>query len=47
MIGERQLRWHRLFYAVCLEDRIPAGHVPRWIDAVPDLGLLRAALAWF
>lgn len=37
MMGERQGRQERLFYEFCLEDRIPADHLLRKIDAVLDL----------
>jgi hypothetical protein len=47
MMGERQGRRERLFYEFCLEDRIPADHLLRRIDAVLDLGWLRAELAPF
>jgi transposase len=47
MMGERQGRQERLFYEFCLEDRIPADHLLRRIDRVPDLGRLRSELAPF
>ena len=45
MMGEQLGRQDRLFYEFCLEDRIPADHVLRRIDAVLDLSWLRAELA--
>ena len=44
-MGEQLGRQDRLFYAFCLEDRIPPDHLLRRIDAVLDLGWLRDALA--
>ena len=37
MMGERVGRQDRLFYEFCLEDRVPADHLLRRIDAVLDL----------
>ena len=45
MMGERAGSQDRLFYEFCLEDRIPADHFLRKIDAVLDLSWLRAELA--
>lgn len=45
MMGAAVGRQDRLFYEFCLEDRIPAGHLLRRIDAVLDLSWLRAELA--
>ena len=45
MMGEQLGRQDRLFYEFCLEDRVPADHVLRRIDAVLDLSWLRAELA--
>ena len=47
MMGERRGRQERLFYEFCLEDRIPADHLLRKIDAVLDLDWLRVELAPF
>jgi transposase len=45
MMGEQLGRQERLFYAFCLEDRVPSDHLLRRIDAVLDLSWLRDALA--
>ena len=45
MMGERVGSQDRLFYEFCLEDRIPADHLLRRIDAVLDLSWLRSELA--
>ena len=45
MMGERLVRQDSLFYDVCLEDRVPADHLVRRLDAVLDLSWLRAELA--
>ena len=45
MMGERVGSQDRLFYDFCLEDRIPADHFLRKIDAVLDLSWLRGELA--
>ncbi len=45
MMGERVGSQDRLFYEFCLEDRIPADHLLRKIDAVLDLSWLRGELA--
>ena len=45
MMGEQLGRQDRLFYEFCLEDRVPADHVLRRIDAVLDLSWLRSELA--
>ena len=45
MMGEQLGRQDRLFYEFCLDDRVPADHLLRRIDAVLDLNWLRAALA--
>ncbi len=47
MMGEQLDRQARLFYEFCLEDRVPANHLLRKIDAVLDLGWLRAELKPF
>ena len=44
MMGEQLGRQDRLFYEFCLEDRVPADHVLRRIDAVLDLSWLRSEL---
>jgi transposase len=45
MMGERLVRQDRLFYEICLEDKVPPDHLVRRLDAVLDLGWLRAELA--
>ena len=45
MMGEQLGRQGRLFYEFCLDDFVAAGHLLRRIDAVLDLGWLRAELA--
>jgi transposase len=45
MMGDRLIRQDRLFYDVCLEDRVPPDHLVRRLDAVLDLNWLRAELA--
>jgi transposase len=45
MMGEQLGRQDRLFYEICLEDRVPPDHLVRRIDAVLDLSWLRAELA--
>ena len=45
MMGERLVRQDRLFYEICLEDRVPPDHLVRRIDAALDLRWLRAELA--
>ncbi len=45
MMGERVGGQDRLFYEFCLEDRVPADHFLRKIDAVLDLSWLRGELA--
>jgi transposase len=45
MMGDRLVRQDRLFYEVCLEDRVPRDHLVRRLDAVLDLSWLRAELA--
>lgn len=47
MMGEAQGRQDRLFHDLCLEDRVPADHPLRRIDAVLDLSWLRGELAPF
>ncbi len=44
MMGDRLVRQDRLFYDVCLEDRVPADHLVRRLDAVLDLSWLRGEL---
>ncbi len=45
MMGEQLGRQDRLFYEFCLEDRVPADHLLRRIDAVLELSWLGTALA--
>ena len=45
MMGEQPGRQGRLFYDICLEDRVPADHLLRQIDRVLDLSWLRSELA--
>ena len=45
MMGEQLGRQDRLFYEFWLEDRVPADHLLRRIDAVLELSWLRAELA--
>ncbi len=45
MMGERLGSQDRFFYEFCLEDRVPSDHLRRKIDAVLDLGWLRAELS--
>jgi len=45
MMGEQLGRQDRLFYEFCLDDRVPAEHLVRRLDAVLDLSWLRGALA--
>jgi transposase len=45
MMGEQLGRQDRLFYEFCLEDRVPADHLLRRIDAVLELSWLRTELA--
>ena len=45
MMGDRLVRQDRLFYEICLEDRVPHDHLVRRLDAVLDLNWLRAELA--
>jgi transposase len=47
MMGRREARQAKLFYEFCLEDRIPADHLLRKIDAVLDLGDLHRRLEPF
>ena len=44
-MGDRLVRQDRLFYEICLEDKVPPDHLVRRIDAVLDLSWLRAELA--
>ena len=44
MMGEHVGRQDRLFYEFCLDDRVPADHLLRRLDAVLDLSWLRGAL---
>jgi transposase len=46
-MGTAVSRQDRLFYSFNLEDRVPADHLLRQIDAVLDLSWLRSALAPF
>ncbi len=45
MMGDRLVRQDRLFYDVCLEDRVPPDHLVRRLDAVLELSWLRIELA--
>ncbi len=45
MMGDPVGRQDRLFYEFDLEDMVPAGHLPRRIDAVLELSWLRSELA--
>jgi transposase len=45
MMGEQLGRQDRLFYEFCLDNRVPADHLLRRIDAVLDLSWLRTELA--
>ena len=45
MMGAALGRQDRLFYEFCLDERIPADHLLRRIDAVLDLSWLRSELA--
>ncbi len=45
MMGEQLGRQDRLFYEFCLDDRVPADHLVRRLDAVLDLSWLRSELA--
>ena len=45
MMGEWLVRQDRLFFEICLEDRVPPDHLVRRIDAALDLSWLRAELA--
>ena len=47
MMGEPVGQQDRFFYEFCLEDRVPANHLLRKLDAVLDLGWLRAELKPF
>ena len=47
MMGQAVGQQDRFFYAFRLEDRIPADHLLRRIDAVLDLSWLRGELAPF
>ncbi len=47
MMGQAVGRQERLFYEFDLEDRVPAGHLLRRIDAALDLSWLRAELSPF
>ncbi len=44
-MGEQLGRQDRLFYEFCLDDRVPADHLVRRLDAVLDLSWLRTELA--
>jgi len=44
MMGERVGGGDRLFYEFCLDDRVPADHLLRKMDAVLDLSWLRGEL---
>ena len=45
MMGDRLVRQDRLFYEICLEDKVPPDHLVRRLDAVLDLSWLRTELA--
>ena len=45
MMGEHVGRQDRLFYEFCLDDRVPADHLVRRLNAVLDLSWLRGELA--
>ncbi len=47
MLGEQVGQQERLFYEFDLEDRVPADHLLRRLDAVLDLGWLRPELSPF
>ena len=47
MMGRLEARQAKLFYEFCLEDRVPADHLLRKIDAVLDLGDLHRRLEPF
>ena len=47
MLGEQVGQQDRLFYEFNLEDRVPADHLLRRLDAVLDLGWLRTELSPF
>jgi transposase len=47
MLGAQVGCQERLFYEFCLDDRVPADHLLRKIDAVLDLSWLRGELAPF
>lgn len=44
MLGEAVGLQDRLFYEFCLDDRVPADHLLRRVDAVLDLSWLREEL---
>ncbi len=44
-MGEQLGFQDRLFYEFCLDDRVPADHLVRRLDAVLDLSWLRTELA--
>ncbi len=45
MMGDQLVRQDRLFYEICLEDKVPPDHLVRRLDAALDLSWLRAELA--
>ena len=47
MMRERQGSQSQFFFQFDLEEQVPADHLLRKIDAVPDLSALRSALAPF
>ena len=47
MMGQQCDGQVSLFYAFCLEDRVPTDHLLRKIDRFLDLGTLRQELAPF
>ena len=44
MMGRLERGQDRLFYEFSLDDVVPAGHLVRRIDALPDLGWVRDEL---
>ncbi len=45
MMGDRLVRQDRLFYEICLEDKVPPDHLVRRLDAALELSWLRAELS--
>ncbi len=44
MMGDRLVRQDRLFYEICLEDKVPPDHLVRRLDAALNLSWLWAEL---